>query len=260
MMQTLDFQEVLTAEELTKDFLSEEKPALGDALSDTQLFQSLIGLLKEKTTKEGPIKPFFIGLYNFGTHSWVNSADDEAHFGDGWNPSLNTVHNLDAAFGLFWDYYQKSPYSENTIIIFTTDHCHYPTQPFVAEIDDPKYQRLFVDRIPLIIHDPQRQLPAYFDAVNSTSLDFAPSLLHYLGMKNQPNPFLGKSIFSGNKQTTHLGVAVIEPDIFVIDGEKIHGEKNSKQYRQDLQLLKKFIKISHGLELTDKLWNEKSVN
>lgn len=256
MMQTLDFQEVLTADELRNRFLSGEKPALEDALSDTQFFQSLIELLREKATRKKTGKPFFIGLYNFGTHSWVNSADDEAHFGDGWNPFLNTIHNLDAAFGLFWKYFQNSPFADNTIVIFTTDHCHYPTQPFVAEIDDPEYQRLFVDRIPLIILDQQRKLPAYFDAANSTSLDFAPSLLHYLGITNQPNPFLGRSIFFQQDQTERLGVAVIEPDIFIIDGKKIHGDKNSKLYRQDLQLLKKFIKISHGLEMTDRLWHK----
>ncbi len=260
MMRKLDFQEVLTAEELSTSFLSEAKPGHGDALSDTQLFQSLIGLLRKKTNEEGPKKPFFIGLYNYGTHSWVNSTDDEAHFGDGWNPTLNTMHNLDAAFGLFWSYFQGSPFAENTIIIFTTDHCHYPTQPFIAAIDDPNYQRIFVDRIPLIIHDPQRKLPAYFDSANSTSLDFTPSLLHYLGMKNRPNPFLGRSIFSQKKRPTHLNVSVIEPDIFIIDGKKIHNDKNSKQYQQDLRLLKKFIKISHGLEMTDRLWHEQAVN
>ena len=258
MMRKFDFEKVLTAEELSKDFLAGAEPGQGDALSDTQLYQSLIGLLKAEPTGKGGRKPFFIGLYNYGTHSWVNSTDDEAHFADGWNPSLNTIHNLDAAFGMFWSYFQNSPYAENTIIIFTTDHCHYPTQPFVAQIDDPNYQRIFVDRIPFILHDPQRELPAHFDAENSTSLDFTPTLLHYLGVKNQPNPFLGHSIFSRNKRSAHLGVTVIEPDIFIIDGKKIHNEKNSKQYRQDLQLLKKFIKISHALELSDTLWQDQS--
>jgi hypothetical protein len=258
MMRKFDFKEVLTAEDLSKDFLAGATPGQGDALSDTQLYQSLIGLLKEKTTGKDGQQPFFIGLYNYGTHSWVNSSDDEVHFADGWNPSLNTIHNLDAAFGMFWSYFQQSPYAQNTLVIFTTDHCHYPTQPFVAEIDDPNYQRIFVDRIPLIIHDPQRELPAHFDAQNSTSLDFTPTLLHLLKFKNQPNPFLGRSIFSQNKRSAHLGVTVIEPDIFIIDDKKIHNEKNSKQYRQDLQLIKKFIKIIHSLELSDKLWLEQS--
>jgi phosphoglycerol transferase MdoB-like AlkP superfamily enzyme len=256
MMQKLDFQEVLTAEKLSKDYLNGDTPAHGDALSDTQLYESLTRLLTKKAEEERSEKPFFIGLYNYGTHSWVNVTDDEVHFGNGWNPTLNTIHNLDAAFGKFWSYFQHSPYAENTIIIFTTDHCHYPTQPFVAAINDPGYQRIFVDRIPLIIHDPQRNLPPRFDAGNSTSLDFTPSLIHYLGLKNQPNPFLGRSIFSQKERPVHLGVSVIEPEIFIIDGNRIHNEKNSTLYRQDLLLLKKFLHISHALELSDKLWHE----
>jgi len=255
MMRELGFQSVLTAEALTQSFLSGAAPAQGDALSDTQFYKSLVGLLKKKSAAtEDQRKPFLISLYNYGTHSWVNPTNNEKKYGDGWNTALNSVHNLDHAFGIFWSYFRNSPYAENTIIVFTTDHCHYPTQSFIAGIDDPTYQRIFVDRIPLIIHDHRNNLPDHYDAGNSTSLDLTPSLLHYLGVQNQPTPFLGQSIFSKTRQQVFYGVANIEPDIFVIEGNKIHSNKNSRQHRQDLELLKKFFTISQKLEVENKLW------
>ena len=47
--------------------------------------------------------------------------------------------------------------------------------------DDPDFGRYFVDEVPLIIHAPQWELPATWDARNASSIALAPSLLHLLG-------------------------------------------------------------------------------
>lgn len=254
MMKVLGFKKVWTAKEMSRAYLREEPPGQGDALSDTQLFRSLVGLLREKTTEKHDNKPFLLSLYNYGTHSWVNPTTDEVQYGDGNNQALNSIHNLDNAFGLFWKYFQQSPYADNTIIIFTTDHCHYPSQAYVATVTDQKYQRIFVDKVPFIIHDNRKALPQFYDSRNSTTLDLTPSLLHYLGIKNQVNPFLGHSIFSKKQRAQSYGVSNIPPDVFLIDEKKIHNRKNSTEHLQDIQLLERFVALNEILEGNDKLW------
>ena len=54
------------------------------------------------------------------------------------------------------------------------------------------------DRLPLLIHDPTHQLPPKVDVL-SGSLDVAPTLLHLVGLAQQPTTMAGASIF-GNRQ------------------------------------------------------------
>mgnify|MGYP005671996979 CR=1 FL=1 len=123
---------------------------------------------------------------------------DGIKYGDGKNKSLNTIHNADKAFGEFWDYYRNSEYTKNTILIVTSDHCSYHEKSHVKAFGGKDYQRIFVDKIPLMIFDPEKNLPSHFDASSASSLDLAPSLVHYMGLENAPNSFLGTSIFERN--------------------------------------------------------------
>ncbi len=252
MVKKLGFNKVLTAEPLRKRFLGNASPQLGDALSDSQLFRALISLLQERAG-QGEKQPLFLGLYNFGTHAWVNPAKGEARFGNQTNTTLNSLHNLDQCFGRFWRYFQASPYAADTILIFTADHCHYPTQPFVDTIDDPTYQRIFVDRIPLIIHDQSRRLPKRFDAARSTSLDFAPTVLHYLGLGSGASPFLGQPLFR-KKREKPFSVAAIGLDVYLIAPDGIYSQVNSDRYSEDLGLLTRYIRVVQSLELGDRIW------
>lgn len=259
MVKMLGFQQVLTANELSREYLGGTKPAQGDALSDSQLFQCLIGVLKKKeVTNKNRKKPFLLSMYNYGTHSWVNPVNGESHYGDKGNTTLNSVHNLDHAFGLFWTYFQNSSFADNTIIVFTTDHCHYPTQDFIAGVNDPDFQRIFVDKVPLIIHDRTKKLPPSYDADNRTTLDLTPTLLHYLGIKNQPNPFLGNSLFSRKEHPFSLGISSIPPETYIIGSSKIHSTTNSRRYRQDLQLIERFLALNRILEGNDRIWKNGS--
>ncbi len=198
-----------------------------------------------------------MGLYNLGTHAFLKLTKDGKKYGDGDNRSLNTIHNFDSAFGLFWEYFKTSPYAENTMIIFTADHCHYPEKPFVDAFKGAGYQNIIVDKIPLIIHDPTRELPKTFDAKNSTSIDFAPSLIHYLNLGNHKNPFMGTSMYEQKrKKNTRYGLNSFGlQDLYLIDDDKIHKLGASQKHRVRLKIMDKYITLSKQLEVTDKLWD-----
>lgn len=253
MLFHLGFDQVWNAEELSKHFLKSAEPLRDDALSDIQLFNSLIEFLKNHPEDPSGENPFFIGLYNLGTHAWQKLSKDGKQYNDERNFSINTIHTLDHAFGKFWEYYKNSKYRQNTIIIFTADHCHYQEKEFVKAFGGPDYQRYFVDRIPFIIHDPFRNLPKTFDANYATSIDFTPSLVHYFGLQNQKNPFIGTSIFSGNREG--IGIASYGEDYFLIDSIKIHRKNFSEFHKEKLAQVKIMIEITKFLEVEDRIWN-----
>ena len=258
LMIKLGFTRVFTGIPLARRYLGGEHLNKRDALSDSQFMRSLNGLLEEKLNEKSSNKPIFIGLYNLGTHAFSKLSQDGKPYKDGSNLSLNTIHNFDHAFGIFWEYFKSSPYFSDTIIIFTADHCHYPEKPFVAAFKQDGYQQLFIDQIPLIIYDPIRKLPPSYDAHYATSIDFAPSLLHYLSFPNHKNPFIGNSIFSSrNKNRYDRGVASFGESVYLIDNEQIHKYGYSEKYKGDLEILKKFIKYSQNVELAGQLWGER---
>jgi lipoteichoic acid synthase len=256
MVTQLGFNRVITGGVLSEKYLADAKPLLKFALSDRQFLKGLVGFLRNHEKNNQKENPFFLSLYNLGTHAFLKRAKDGKKYGRGRNMSLNTINSFDSAFGLFWEYYKTSPYAENTIVIFTTDHCHYPEKQFVDAFKGPGYQQIFVDKIPLIIHDPTRKLPQTFDAKNSTSIDFTPSLIHYLNLGNHKNPFMGTSIYEKErKKYERFGLNSYGFDLFLIDDEKIHKLGTSQNHRVKLKIMDKYITLSKQLEVTDKLWN-----
>jgi len=260
MAKQIGFDLVLNAEDLSKKYLNGEQPLQKDAVSDFQLYTSLIRFLKnyEMDSHQTIKQPFFIALYNAETHAWYDIKKDGKKFGNGKNNTLNTIYNLDHSFGKFWKYYQSSHYSQNTIIVFTSDHAHFYDKSYVDVIKKYKeddYQKLFVDKIPLIIHDPETKLPRSFDSRYSTSIDFAPSLVHFLGLKNERNPFLGESIFLPARNKAY-GIASYGNQYYVIDKEKIHSMTNSNKFNTLLKIIQKNIKITQYLEISNRIWDE----
>ncbi len=267
MMELLSFDQVWAADSLAKNYLKGEKMLRSNAITDQQLFVSFIGLLKDLEKQQAKDqtnkRPFFISMYNIETHAWADVLEDGKRYGKGDNISLNTIHNLDNAFGRFWKYYQQSTLAKNTIVIFTTDHCHYHEKPYVEAVNKPgsHYQSIFVDQIPLIIHDPTRKLPRHFDAHFASSIDFTPSLVHYLALANHKNAFMGSSIFEKKTQRVfskgnNSGVASLGNKTYLIDQEKIHGGVNLLgPYEEDLIGLNGFIKHVQWLEGENRIWD-----
>ncbi|NOQ93110.1 MAG: sulfatase-like hydrolase/transferase [Methylophaga sp.] len=270
MMQILTFNQVWTADSLSKKYLSDQVPLRSNAISDQQLFRGLVGLLKDlekqqNSSDSNTNKPFFLNIYNFETHAMLDVKEDGKTYGEGDNISLNTIHNLDDAFGKFWKYFQQSPLAENTIVIFTADHCHYHEKVYVEAVNKPGsgYQSIFVDQIPLIIHDPTRKLPSHFDANYASSIDFAPSLVHYLTLPNHINAFMGRSIFEQSRQdqsqTVHVqtkGLASFGRETFLIDKDKIHGGLNfTGSHKETLSDLRQFVRHVQWLEGQNRIWD-----
>lgn len=195
LAESIGFADVATGEDLSRRFLSNAPFKRENCISDHQLFEALKNFVQ--TPNEWNNQPFFLALYNFETHAFVDVGDDGIKFMNGDNSVLNSTHNFDSAFGVFWKEFLASDLAHNTIIIFTADHAHYPEKPFVDVVaaNDPTYQHVFFDKIPLIIYDPTRKHPKEFNARYRSSIDFVPSLIHYLGFPNTVNPFMGVSIF-----------------------------------------------------------------
>ncbi|MBV1879905.1 MAG: LTA synthase family protein [Pseudomonadales bacterium] len=255
MMHTLKFSAVWTAENLTEAYMDGVEPARSDAFSDNQFYQAFIGFLRAREAEQGKNQPFFAALYSLGTHAFIDISVDGKKYGDGKNNALNTIHNLDHAFGEFWAYFKNSPYAQNTVVIFTSDHAHYPEKSFVKAFEGEDYQRLFVDRVPLIIYDPGRQLPDRYDAKVATSIDFAPSLVHYLGIANQRNAFIGRSFFETKRQQYgHLAIAAFGRETYLVSDKKIFFEAAPGPYAEQLKSVSKFMNVLYEVELTNKLW------
>jgi len=257
LMTQIKFERVLTSREL-KGYIRDEAPLMRDAMSDHQFMDSFVGFLKDREAQSGG-RPFFYGLYNLGTHAWKKLSPDGIIYGDGKNYSLNTIHNWDDAFGRFWSYYRSSPYSKNTIVVFTADHCHYFEPQFVEAMrkEDPDYQTLFVDRIPLIIKDPTRDLPETYDARSATSIDFAPTLIHYLGAPNARNSFLGNSIFEPEREKSMpTGLSAIGEQTYVVEKNEVYFLGREPKHDRRIRLMGSLMNWLYSLEVNDRLWSD----
>lgn len=258
MLSLIGFDTVVLGDVLADKYLNKAPPSGNMTYSDHQYFESTIGFLKERLESGKVEEPFFMSLYNFGTHSFLKNSKDGIRYRSGKNSSLNNIHNFDHAFGKFWNYLKSSPYAKNTIIILTADHSHYHDKSFIAAFDEPGYQKVFVDQIPLIIHDPLRNLPDDYDAEISSSIDFAPTIAHYLGLDNTRNPFMGTSIFERSPAHRNAAIAALGPgEIFLINEERIHKMADAKKHRATLEILDTYISIARMLEKKDKIWDGK---
>jgi hypothetical protein len=167
-------------------------------ITDKQLIRGLVVRLQERESRAD--SPFAIGLYNFETHTGVRLFEDTTRYSHEGVPSattLDTFHNFDQAFGEFWEYFKDSPYYQNTSVVITSDHATFPSREYTSLMSgSPGYTPLFVDEIPFLVYHPDGYSAEPIDAKNATAVNFAPSLLHLLGIKSEINAFIGKSVFA----------------------------------------------------------------
>jgi len=193
MLRSLGFEHVLSRDSINRKLLAGHarmRKGIG-ALEDQSLLAGLRRLLERRHARQASA-PFFIALYNIGTHAFIKPGP--VRYAGSDNPVVNKLHNLDAAFGEFLDWFQASPYADNTVLVFTADHATYP-EPAYREAAGAGLKPYFVDRIPLLVLDPLHRLPATMDADGRNSLSFAPTLLQLLGVPQADNAFLGRSLF-----------------------------------------------------------------
>ncbi len=253
MMYQLGFDEVINAEDISGTYISGE-PLRPDALSDNQLFTGLSRMLEAGAIgKDG--RPFFLALYNLETHAWQKIAEDGKKYGNGRDNILNAIHNYDHAFGRFWSWFQASEHYSNTMVILTADHAHYNDRGFVGLVSKhPDYRPFFVDRIPLLIYRPGGGLPDSYDAAGSTSIDFAPSMVHLLGLENGLNPFLGHSIFDPHRPNRVAGLGAAGDSYYRVLDTGVEMFRNVDEVSEEAAALRCVIDLTRDLEQHDRLW------
>jgi len=258
MLRALDFDQVYSFDSLNDEFLHGQASLTAGSLSDKDLFRSLNAMLESRARDAGD-KPFFIGLYDIGTHAFLDVPEGVEKYADGKNSVLNRMHNYDRQLGQFLNYFFASEYAKNTILIFTADHATYPEPPFVDAVRGESYQPYFVDRIPLAIYDPAHVLPQTFDADGRSSIDFAPTLLHLLGVQKVANSFIGRSIFD-TKRIVPFGVAAIGGDIFMTTRDGVVMEPGvSPAYKEQFRKYADYIRTYYTLEKENRIFPDERV-
>lgn len=195
MLRTLGFGKVFTYESTRDELLGGEivqRPGTG-AMTDKSLFAGVVSFLRHRAAT-GNTAPFFAATYNIGTHAFLEGTPLDVRYGDAGNAALDKLHNYDAALGQFLRYFLSSPYADNTILVFTSDHATYPEPPY-REVAGPDLKPYFVDRIPLLVRDPVHELPKRLDADGRNSLALAPTVLQLAGVQARSTSFLGRSLF-----------------------------------------------------------------
>jgi phosphoglycerol transferase MdoB-like AlkP superfamily enzyme len=217
MIRSLGFDEVYSPDTVRSMLgIKFRQTIAGGSITDHTLFEALQRVVETQAGAGHP--PLFVGVYNIGTHAFLDSRPGGLTYGDGSNQVLNRFHNYDHAVGRFLSWFMASPYASNTILIFTSDHATFPDKYFHAA-EGASTQPFFLAPIPLLIHDPFHKLPKRFDAHGATSAGFAPMVLQMLDIASAPNSFLGRSIFDGAADL-HYGVAAIGKQYFLttVDG------------------------------------------
>ncbi|WP_307721949.1 sulfatase-like hydrolase/transferase, partial [Escherichia coli] len=71
-------------------------------------------------SQENKKEHFFIGVYPSGTHHGQDSPNEK--YFDGKNPLYNKFYNYDFQLGKFVDFFRRSSFYNNTLLIITSDH------------------------------------------------------------------------------------------------------------------------------------------
>ncbi len=233
-------------EDITRRYLKNQT-LYGPFLTDVQLFQALDGVISEAPGEQ----PIFVAGYFKDSHVGQDSKPDGLKYGDGSNRILNTLHTFDMAFGAFLKKFEQSERYDNTIIVLTSDHAHWPERPYINMAGEG-FNQTPVDEIALLVHSPVHNLPAAFDAGNTSSLAFAPSMAHLLDLKPATNYFLGQSLFEAEQPT--LAVAWFNNAIFSIDKEgAVKRESVQGELPDSLAKAWSAISLTHRLELSDSI-------
>jgi hypothetical protein len=165
------------------------------SLSDRQAYELLWETLQDQAKKD---VPFLTAIYTFGSHISFDSPKGEARFEDGKDTTLNKMRNVDVQFGAFMEKLKNSPLGDNTLVVFTGDHCAYGDLFYRRAF--PAYERVNtdVDEMPLAIWH-RDVVPETIDAKGRNTLDMVPTLLDYLDI-SVPNYFLGTSLFGPGEE------------------------------------------------------------
>ena len=174
-------------------------------ISDKDAFQ----LLFDTMAQESSDTPFFICMYTFGTHESFGSPDEI--FGETEDDELDKFYNLDFQFGNFMEQFKDSGLHDNTVVVFSSDHCTYADKDFMTHFPDQQRLHMMLDPIPFMIYYKGVSAET-IDAKGRNSLCLAPTLLDLLDISGE-NMFLGSSLFSDEHTGMLETCTVIDRDL-----------------------------------------------
>ena len=202
-----------------------------NTMTDKDAYDSLFDVLSQSDSD----KPLFITMYTFGTHASFDSPDQK--YGDGSDRLLNKFYNLDFQFGEFIDKFNSSALSENTVLIFTTDHATFADSDYTHSFPEKNRRNNMLDEIPLSIYY-KGILPEEIDAEGRNSLDLAPTILDYLDLSS-PNYFLGMSLFAPKQNNnTYDTIFAVENTYYDTDGGDVADLSSVKREIIEVQMQK----------------------
>lgn len=244
---SMGFRQNLYRRDIHEKYLGNTK-LTGRFLTDAQMANGLAGFIQDPP----PDQPFFLASYFKGAHLGLNSHTDGKLYGDGSNRVLNTLHSFDEAFGLFWEKFSSSSLFNNTIVVVTGDHSHWPEKTYIKIAGDD-FNHTPIDRIALMIYSPFHEFPARYDAKYSTSLGFAPMITQLVDLPHATNSFIGVSPFE--RETAKPSFAWFNERVYIINENDKVDFYNIR--RDQLPALAssawKAVKQTHIAEFTDRI-------
>ena len=209
-----------------------------NSISDKQAYE----LLYDKAISlNDDDNSFLISIYTFGTHISFDTVNEK--YGKGKNILLNRFYNCDYQFGKFLEKFETSELSNNTIIIFTTDHASYMDSDYVNTFANV-YSRVHegLDEIPLYIYHKDIE-PDKIEVNGRTSLDLAPTILDYLDISGE-NYFLGESLFSGADKGTNYDYYFFDGTNFAKSSNKIISGLTTDQDKENIKHIKDYLSLA----------------
>ena len=162
------------------------------SMTDDEAYNFLYAYAKELDEAEDQ-QPFFLSIYTFGTHVSFDAPENGATYGKGKNEVLNRFYDLDQQLGEFLELFNASEMSDDTIIVFTADHCTYADQQYSSAFPDYQRDCTDADTVPLFIYYKGMEADT-IDVNGRNSLCLAPTVLDYLDLDSE-NYFLGTTLF-----------------------------------------------------------------
>ena len=162
----------------------------GFGVDDSSVFNYTVDWLEKYSAK----KPFLLTISTINMHPPFKVTDRNPNAGN--SDLLDSLYSTDKSFGKFWEYFKKSKYCNNTMVILTADHAMGNNKDYLAFIKDyGNYARPFFDRIPCFMYLPGGAWAGRSNNVNCVNLDILPTILDMMN-KDLANPFMGLTIFS----------------------------------------------------------------
>ena len=206
---------------------------------DKEAYEELFSQIENYSKNKSP---FLISMYTFGTH--VSSDGYNYKLGDGNDRVLNRFYEMDQQFKKFMDRFNSSPISENTVLIFTTDHATYVDDEYKKAFPNENRDHVSLDKIPFFIYY-KGVSSQTIDVNGKNSLNMTPTVLDFLDYSST-NYFLGTSLFSQDNNDNMFSSIYSEGTVL----KKTSGSKVEEIPESELKMIKEkvyeYFKVSQN--------------